>query len=323
MPSFIHLHLHTEYSLSDGLIRIDKLVSKADELSMPAIAVTDLSNLFATIKFYQAAIKKGIKPIVGAECWIENDQISDQAFQLILLCQNQQGYRNLIQLISRAYLENQREGKPVLQKSWIANYSDGLIALSGAREGDIASCLMKNNKPLAAGVLQSWLTLFPNCFYLQLQRLGRPLEEEYIGSAVELAKKYTVPVVATNEVCFISAEDFEAHEARVCINSGYTLNDSKRPKIYTDQQYLRSIEEMVALFADIPSALTNSVEIAKRCNLEIELDASFLPNFPIPAGMNAENFLIQEAKQGLVQCLEKRFKTFLGLSQLRMQSPSH
>ncbi|MGC1854711.1 MAG: DNA polymerase III subunit alpha [Candidatus Aquirickettsiella sp.] len=317
MPSFIHLHLHTEYSLSDGLIRIDKLVSKADELSMPAIAVTDLSNLFATIKFYQAAIKKGIKPIVGAECWIKNDQISDQAFQLILLCQNQQGYRNLIQLISRAYLENQREGKPVLQKSWIANYSDGLIALSGAREGDIASCLMKNNKPLAAEVLQSWLTLFPNCFYLQLQRLGRPLEEEYIGSVVELAKKYSVPVVATNEVCFISAEDFEAHEARVCINSGYTLNDSKRPKIYTDQQYLRSIEEMVALFADIPSALTNSVEIAKRCNLEIELDASFLPNFPIPEGMNAENLLIQEAKQGLVQCLEKRFKTFLGLSQLK------
>jgi DNA polymerase III subunit alpha len=317
MPSFIHLHLHTEYSLSDGLIRIDKLVSKADELSMPAIAVTDLSNLFATIKFYQAAIKKGIKPIIGAECWVKNDQASDQAFQLILLCQNQLGYRNLIQLISRAYLENQQEGKPVLKKSWFANYSGGLIALSGAREGDIASCLMKNNKLLAAELIQSWMTLFANRFYLQLQRLGRSLEEEYIGSAVELAKEYGVPVVATNEVCFISAEDFEAHEARVCINSGYTLNDPKRPKIYTDQQYLRSKEEMVALFADIPSALTNSVEIAKRCNLEIELGASFLPNFPIPTGMNAENFLIQEAEQGLVQCLEKRSKIFLHLSQFK------
>ena len=317
MPSFIHLHLHTEYSLSDGLIRIDKLVSKADELSMPAIAVTDLSNLFATIKFYQAAIKRGIKPIIGAECWVKNDQVSDQAFQLILLCQNQLGYRNLIQLISRAYLENQQDGKPILQKSWFANYSDGLIALSGAREGDIAFCLTKNNKPLAAELLYSWITLFPNRFYLQLQRLGRPLEEAYIRSAVELAKENSVPVVATNEVCFISAEDFEAHEARVCINSGYILNDPKRPKIYTDQQYLRSTEEMVALFADIPSALTNSVEIAKRCNLEIELDASFLPNFPIPAGMNAENFLIQEAKQGLIQCLEKRAKTFLRLSQLK------
>lgn len=317
MPSFIHLHLHTEYSLSDGLIRIDKLVSKADELSMPAIAVTDLSNLFATIKFYQAAIKKGIKPIVGAECRIKNDLFPDQAFQLILLCQNQVGYRNLIQLISRAYLENQQEGKPVLQKNWFENYSDGLIALSGAREGDIASYLMKNNKTVAAEIVQSWLRLFPNRFYLQLQRLGRPLEEEYIGSAIELAKEYSVPVVATNEVCFIAAEDFEAHEARVCINSGYTLNDPKRPKLYTNQQYLRSMEEMVTLFADIPSALTNSVEIAKRCNLEIELDVSFLPNFPIPTGMNAENFLIEEAKQGLVQCLEKRAKTFLRLSQLK------
>ncbi len=317
MPSFIHLHLHSEYSLSDSLISIDKLVSKAEELAMPAIAVTDLSNLFATIKFYQAAIKKGIKPIIGAECRIKNDRFPDQTFQLILLCQNQLGYRNLIQLISRSYLENQLAGKPILQKSWFINYSEGLIVLSGGREGEITSCLMKNNNILAAEFLQSWLTLFPNRFYLQLQRLGRPLEEKYIKATVELAKKFNAPVVATNEVCFISPEDFEAHEARVCINSGYTLNDSKRPKIYTDQQYLRSTEEMLALFADIPSALINSVEIAKRCNLEIELNSSFLPNFPIPAGMNAENFLIQKAKQGLVQCLEKHSKTFSRLSQIK------
>ena len=315
MPSFIHLHLHTEYSLSDGLIRIDKLISKADELSMPAIAVTDLSNLFATIKFYQAAIKKGIKPIIGAECWLKNDRFPDQAFQLILLCQNQQGYQNLIRLISRSYLENQHKGKPVLQKGWIANYSEGLIALSGAREGEITSYLMKDNKSLAAESLQFWLTLFPNRFYLQLQRLGRPFEEEYIGLALELAKEYSAPVVATNEVCFISAEDFEAHEARVCINSGYTLNDPKRPRTYTAQQYLRSTQEMLTLFADIPSALINTVEIAKRCNLEIELNASFLPNFPIPAGMSAENFLIQEAQQGLEHYLEKRCKVFLDSSQ--------
>lgn len=322
MPSFIHLHLHTEYSLSDGLIRIDKLISKADELSMPAIAITDQSNLFATIKFYQAAIKKGIKPIIGAECWFKNDQSSDQVFQLILLCQNQLGYRNLIHLISRSYLENQHNGKPVFQKSWFANYSEGLIALSGAKAGEITSFLMKNNKLLAAKSLQSWLTLFPNRFYLQLQRLGRPLEEEYIGLVLELAKDYNAPVVASNEVCFISAEDFEAHEARVCINSGYTLNDPKRPKIYTDQQYLRSTQEMLALFADIPSALINSVEIAKRCNLEIELDVSFLPNFPIPAGMSAENFLTQEAKQGLVQCFEKRSKVFFNLPQQPNSSES-
>lgn len=315
MPSFIHLHLHTEYSLSDGLIRIDKLISKVDELSMPAIAVTDLSNLFATIKFYQAAIKKGIKPIIGAECWLENDRFPDQAFQLILLCQNRLGYQNLIQLISRSYLENQHKGKPVLQKNWVANYSEGLIALSGGREGEITYHLMKDNKALAAESLQSGLTLFQNRFYLQLQRLGRPLEEEYISLALELAKEYSAPVVATNEVCFISAEDFEAHEARVCINSGYTLNDPKRPRTYTAQQYLRSTEEMLTLFADIPSALINTAEIAKRCNLEIELDGSFLPNFPIPAGMSAENFLIQEAQQGLEHYLEKRSKVVLDSAQ--------
>jgi DNA polymerase III subunit alpha len=320
MPSFIHLHLHTEYSLNDGLIRIDKLIAKADELSMPAIAVTDLSNLFATIKFYQAATKKGIKPIIGAECWVKNEQCPDQVFQLILLCQNQLGYRNLIQLISRSYLENQQESKPILKKSWFENYSEGLIALSGARKGDIATCLTNNNKLLAVEYLRSWLKLFPNRFYLQLQRLGRPFEENYIKSATELAREQSVPVVASNEVCFISPEDFEAHEARVCINRGYTLNDPKRPKVYTGQQYLRSIEEMVDLFADIPSALINSVEIAKRCNLEIELGSSFLPNFPIPDRVSAEKFLIQEAKQGLRQRLNKHPKIFLSLSPIKNEA---
>lgn len=313
MPSFIHLHLHTEYSLSDGLVRIDKLISRAAELAMPAIAVTDQSNLFAAIKFYQAAIKKGIKPIVGAECWIKDDQSSESAFRLILLCQNQQGYRNLIQLTSRSYLENQQEGKPIIKKSWFSNYSEGLIVLSGGRAGDIATCLFRNKQPLAREYLQFWLNLFPNRFYLQLQRLGQAQEEEYIGAIIELAREYRVPVVATNGVCFISAEDFEAHEARVCINSGHILNDPKRSKVYTEQQYLRSMQEMESLFADIPSALSNSVEIAKRCNLEIELNSSFLPNFPIPAGMTAENFLVQEAKQGLLRCLALRSKTYLGL----------
>ena len=313
MSSFIHLQLHSEYSLIDGLIRIEKLVSKASELAMPALAITDLSNLFATIKFYQAAIRKGIKPIIGAECWIKNNQKSDQAYQLILLCQNRQGYQNLIQLISKAYLENAKEGRPFIQKDWLSNYSEGLIVLSGAREGDIATCLIKKNKRLAAEYLQFWRHLFPNRFYLQLQRLGRPLEEEYIELSVAFAEKFKVPVVATNEVCFLAAEDFEAHEAKVCINNGYILNDPKRPKLYTNQQYLRSLEEMAALFVDIPSALTNSVEIAKRCNLEIELGSSFLPNFPIPEGMTAEKLLIQEAQSGLTRYLGSQ--SFLRLSQ--------
>lgn len=307
MPSFIHLYLHTEYSLTDSLIHIDKLVSRAAELSMPAIAVTDQSNLFATIKFYQAARSKGIKPIIGAECWIKNDRC-EKAFRLLLLCQNEQGYRNLIQLVSRAYGEGQQDGKPILKESWLIDYATGLIALSGGREGDIGYFLLRNKQQAAKECLQSWQMLFPNRFYLQLQRLGRFEEEKYLSSAIELARTGNVPVVATNEVCFISAEDFEAHEARVCINNGYILNDPKRPKFYTDQQYLRSSQEMASLFADIPAALTNTVEIAKRCNLEINLNGSFLPNCPIPAGMTPEDFLSEEARKGLLVRLEKRTK---------------
>jgi DNA polymerase-3 subunit alpha len=306
MPSpFIHLHLHTEYSLSDGLLRINELIARAVELALPAIAITDQSNLFAAIKFYQAATKAGIKPIIGIECWIENIQFPAQPFRLILLCQNQRGYQNLIQLISKAYLEGQQATKPILQRSWLSIYSEGLIALSGGMEGDIGQALLQNKLFLAKEFLHAWLSLFSNRFYLELQRLGRPQEEQYISAIIELASEYCVPVIASNDVRFLYAEDFDAHEARVCINSGYVLNDPKRPKVYSTQQFLRSTAEMTALFADIPSALINSLEIAKRCNLELVLDKAFLPNFPIPAGMTPESFLVAEAKNGLQKRLEK------------------
>ncbi|WP_232019626.1 DNA polymerase III subunit alpha [Candidatus Rickettsiella viridis] len=311
MPSpFIHLHLHTEYSLSDGLLRIDELIARAVALAQPAIAITDQSNLFATIKFYQAAIKAGIKPIIGAECWIENSQFPAQPFRLILLCQNQQGYQNLIHLISRSYVEGQGD-KPILQRSWFNQYTTGLIALSGGSEGDIGQALFKEKPTQAKELLQSWLLLFPNRFYLELQRVGRVHEEEYIGAVTALAAECSTPVVATNDVRFLFAADFDAHEARVCINSGYILNDPKRPKVYTEQQFLRSSEEMQHLFTDIPSALLNSVEIAKRCNLELTFGRSFLPNFPIPQGMTPESFLIAEAKKGLLMRLEKMSSDFI------------
>ena len=305
MPSpFIHLHLHTEYSLSDGLIRIEELVTRAVELGLPAIAITDQSNLFAAIKFYQAAIKVGVKPILGAECWVENTQLPEQPFRFVLLCQNQRGYSNLIQLISRSYIEGQQTDKPVLQRSWLSAHSTaGLIVLSGGREGDIGQALLKDKRPLAKQCLEAWLSLFPNRFYLELQRLGRAHEEEYIVAVTELAADYHVPVVASNDVRFLFAEDFDAHEARVCINSGHILNDLKRPKVYSEQQFLRSSEAMTDLFADIPSALTNSLEIAKRCNLHLEFGKAFLPNFPIPAGMTPASFLVAEAKQGLLKRL--------------------
>ncbi len=306
LSPFVHLHLHTEYSLSDGLVRIDELVARAVELGLPAIAITDQSNLFAAIKFYQIAIKAGIKPIIGAECWVENIQSSEQPFRLILLCQDQQGYRNLIQLISRSYLEGQQEGKPIVQRNWLSDHSKSLIVLSGGREGDIGQALLKNKYSLAKELLQTWVSLFPNRFYLELQRLGRPQEEAYIVAATALASECNVPVVASNDIRFLYAEDFDAHEARVCINSGHVLNDPKRPKVYSEQQFLRSTEEMYRLFADIPSALVNSLEIAKRCNLELVFGKVFLPNFPIPTGMTPESFLVEEAKKGLIKRLEKR-----------------
>jgi len=307
--SFIHLHLHTEYSLSDGLLRIDALIARAVELALPAIAITDQSNLFAAVKFYQAARKAGIKPIIGAECWIENAQYPTQPFRLILLCQNQHGYQNLIQLISKAYLEGQQLAKPILQRSWLSMHAEGLIALSGGREGDIGQALLQNKPPLAKAFLQTWLALFPNRFYLELQRLGRPQEEDYLSAATELAAAYRVPVVASNDVRFLYEDDFEAHEARVCINSGHSLHDPKRPRVYSAQQFLRSTAEMTDLFADIPSALMNSVEIAKRCNVELVFDKAFLPNFPIPAGMTPESFLVVEAKNGLLKRLAKLANT--------------
>lgn len=307
---FIHLHLHTEYSLSDGLLRIDELIARAVALAQPAIAITDQSNLFATIKFYQAAIKAGIKPIIGAECWIENSQFPAQPFRLVLLCQNQQGYQNLIHLISRSYVEGQGD-KPILQRRWFNQYSTGLIALSGGIEGDIGQSLLKEKPAQAKTLLQSWLSLFPNRFYLELQRLGRAHEEEYIMAVTALAAECSIPVVATNDVRFLFAADFDAHEARVCINSGHILNDPNRPKAYTAQQFLRSSEEMQHLFTDIPSALSNSVEIAKRCNLELMFGKTFLPNFPIPQGMTPESFLIEEAKKGLLKRLEKMSLDFI------------
>jgi len=302
-PTFIHLRLHTEYSLSDGLIRIEELVEAAAKMNMPAIAVTDQVNFFAAVKFYQEAIAAGVKPILGADCWLENPQNEKQPFRVTFLCQNETGYKNLIQLISHAYIEGQKTDTPILQRAWLENANAGLIVLSGGRQGDIGQYLLADKESIAIELLKQWSTLFSGRFYLELQRTGRPQEEEYIAKVVLLAQRFNIPVVATNDARFLSRDDFEAHEARVCIHDGYVLNDPKRPRNYSEQQYLRTPQEMQRLFADIPSALTNTVEIAKRCNVELLLGKSFLPNFPIPAGMTTESYLTQQAEEGLKQRL--------------------
>ena len=298
-PAFIHLRLHTEFSMVDGIVKIKPLVKRLTELNMPAIAVTDHSNLFSLVKFYKNAQGAGIKPIAGADVLIFNPDEPATPYRLTLLVNNHTGYTTLTELTSKAYQEGQYQGVPMLQRAWIEENHAGLIALSGAMQGDIGKALLAENTAEANRLAEYWSDLFNDNFYLELQRVGKPEEERYIAGAIELALAHDLPVVATNDVRFMYQKDFAAHEVRVCINQGRVLDDTRRPKDYTDQQYLRSTEEMLALFADIPEALQNSVEIAKRCNLKLTLGENFLPDVPVPAGMTLGELMASESKKGL------------------------
>ncbi len=309
MNSFVHLHLHTEYSLVDGLVRIKPLVKAAVEAGMPAVAMTDQCNLFGMVKFYKAAVAAGIKPIIGVDTWLHNEDDPNLPSRLVLLCQDNIGYRNLTRLVSRSYREGQHRGQPTLSREWLEGTTGGLIALSGGREGDVGQALLNGNLTLATQRLMHWQRLFPDRYYLELQRTGREGEEDYLHAAVELAAAQDIPVVATNDVHFIRAGDFDAHEARVCIHEGRPLDDPRRPRRFSEQQYLRTPQEMAELFDDLPEALANSVEIAKRCNVELSLGKNYLPDFPVPAGMTIDEFLREESRRGLEARLHKFFDT--------------
>lgn len=302
-PKFIHLRLHTEYSLSDGLLTIPTLMEKAAGFNMPAIAITDKANLYATVKFYQAAFKAGIKPIIGIDVQVANTPQAKESFLLTLLCQTHVGYKNLLHLVSRSYQEGQSTGLPLVQKAWLAACTEGLIALSGGLEGDVGQALLSRDQDKAKACLHDWQALFPDRFYIEVSRIGKAQEHNYIASVLPLAESFSLPIVATNNVRFLEQKDFEAHEARVCIQEGVTLNDPHRSRLYTDQQYLRSQQEMLQLFADMPEALANTVEIAKRCNVTFSLGKSKLPHFPVPDTQTTESYLSDIAKQGLDQRL--------------------
>ena len=298
-PEFVHLRLHTEFSLVDGIVRIKPLIKALADMNMPAIAVTEQSNLFSLVKYYRAALSQGIKPIAGADVYIFNPDEPSSPYCLTLLVKNSRGYTTLTELISRAYQEGQHQGVPMLQRAWIERNHEGLIALSGAMSGDIGKALLAEKIDEAKRLARQWGRLFEQGFYLELQRVGKPDEERYITAVVDLALALELPVVATNDVRFIRPEDFDAHEVRVCIHQGRVLDDNRRPKDYTNQQYLRSTEEMQALFADIPEALENTVEIAKRCNLELSFGENYLPDFPVPEGMTIDDYLIDVSHKGL------------------------
>ncbi|HHQ4600828.1 DNA polymerase III subunit alpha [Aeromonas veronii] len=305
-PRFIHLRVHSDFSMVDGLQKINPIVGAAAANNMPALALTDQMNMCGLVRFYGAAHGKGIKPIVGADFWVQSDELGDEQFRLTLLAMDNDGYQNITLLISRGYQRGHVQGRPVIDKSWLTEHAKGVIVLSGGREGDVGKFLLKGNRQMTEQCVAFYQTHFPDAYYLELLRTGRPDEEVYLHMAVAIATEFELPVVATNEVVFLNADDFDAHEIRVAIHDGYTLMDKRRPRRYSPQQYLRSQEEMAELFADIPEALENTVEIAKRCNVTVRLGEYFLPNFPT-GDMTTEDFLVAKSKEGLEERLEFLF----------------
>ena len=302
-PSFIHLRCHSEYSIVDGIVRIKDYVNAAKSDAMPALALTDLSNLFGAVKFYKAARKEGIKAVLGADVWLENSKKPQQATRALLLVQNDAGYKLLCELLSKAYLENQTRGRPELKPEWFQQSSEGLILLSGNNDSDIGLALAHNNATLATKLASRWSELFPNRFYLEVQRAtdaaNAAKQETHVQQVLSIASTLNVPVVATHPIQFITQDDFQAHEARTCIAEGYMLADRRRPKKFSDEQYFKTQEQMTVLFADIPEALANTVQIAKRCNLTLTLGENYLPDFPTPGGQDLQTYLAEESLKGL------------------------
>jgi DNA polymerase III subunit alpha len=306
MPAanFVHLRLHTEFSLSDSLVRIKSLIKRVAELNMPACAITDQTNFYGLIKFYKAAQGAGVKPIAGSDFWLASSDTEGKPTLLTLLAMNDKGYKNIIELISRAWRQGQHQGVAYIQREWVSEYSEGVIALSGGKFGDVGMALLGGRHAQAQELLSAWMRDFPNRFYLELQRTGRENDENYLHAAVALAGDMNCPVVATNDVRFLKANEFEVHEARVCIGEGRTLDDPRRERRYSDQQYLRSAEEMTELFSDIPEAIANTLEIAKRCTIDIQMGKYFLPEYPVPEGLTEADFFRKISHEGLDWRLE-------------------
>ncbi|MFM2261076.1 MAG: polymerase subunit alpha, partial [Pseudomonadota bacterium] len=324
-PQFVHLRLHSEYSITDGVVRIDDAITTASEDGMGALALTDLGNLFGLIKFYSAARSGGIKPIAGADIWLSNEQEPDQPHRMLLLVQNHSGYLNLCELLTRASLHNQHHGRAEIHPKWLLEQAtkggaqkigeqksgqtlaSGLIALSGAHSGDVGSALLAGNPEQARALATHWQKVFDHRYFIELQRSGHSQDEAHIQLGCQLASELKIPVVATHPIQFMKPDDFIAHEARVCIAEGELLGNPRRPKLFTENQYFLTQAQMQERFSDLPSALANSVEIAKMCNLTLTLGQARLPEFPTPKGMALDAYLMQEAEIGLNKNLLKLY----------------
>jgi DNA polymerase-3 subunit alpha len=303
-PSFAHLRLHTEFSVVDGATRVDDVVVSAAKDGQPALAITDLNNMFGAIKFYKAARGKGVKPLIGADILLEGlgtDPLATS--RLLLLVQNKQGYLNLCELLARAWTSNVHKAQAIVKLAWLKELHEGLIVLSGAQSGAVGQALVQGDTARAQDLALQFATLFPHRFYLELQRAGRGDDEAHVSAAVQLAARLKLPVVATHPVQFLTEDDYEAHEARVCIAEGEILGNPRRVRKFTKEQYFKNSAQMQALFADLPSALANTLEIAKRCNLTLVLGKPQLPDFPIPGGLSMEDYFRKVSLEGLEERL--------------------
>ncbi|MCZ6889180.1 MAG: DNA polymerase III subunit alpha, partial [Gammaproteobacteria bacterium] len=317
MTGFVHLSVHSEFSLVDGIAKIPRLVQRAVDLDMPAIALTDRANLFGMVKFYQACCAQGVKPIVGMDLTYTNQVAGEingnETFRCMVLAVSEAGYRNLLKLVSKAYTDSELRG--TVRREWLFDAADGLLALSGGREGDIGRALVVSDQTRAEALAHDWTRAFGDRFYLEVQRIGLRDEHTDLANVVDLADALGLPLVATNDVRFLVPDDFEAHETRVCIQEGRTLNDPRRERRYSDQQYLRSVQEMEALFSDLPEALENTVEIAKRCSLSVDLGTYHLPNYPVRGDATIEEYFAERSAAGLEQRLDKLRRSTIDLDE--------
>ncbi len=301
MKDFVHLHLHTEYSLDDGLLRIEPLMARAAELGMPAVALTDRDNLFAAVKFYRAALRYGIKPILGADVSLEAPRARDKPVRAVLLCQNAEGYQNLCCLLSERY----QAGRDCITRRELAVRNAGLIVLSGGMSGDLGQAVLKDSRRLAETALAYWMEHFPGRYYIEATRTDREHEDDYLHVALDLVAAHGVPLVATNDVRFLSSQDFEAHEVRVCIRNSCRINDADRVREFSKEQYLRDAAQMQEAFEGHPEAIENTVRLAQRCNVRLELGRTLLPAYPTPEGEPMDDYLDRLAREGLAQRLER------------------
>ncbi|MFN6994145.1 MAG: DNA polymerase III subunit alpha [Aquincola tertiaricarbonis] len=306
MP-FVHLRIHTEYSVVDGTLRIDEAAQGARADGQVALGISDLSNLFGTVKFYSACRKAGVKPLIGVDVWMEPEGGEKQPSRLLLIAQDSQGYLNINQLLSRAWTGNTQRAQAWVKWSWLAELNGGLVALSGGDAGAVGQALLAGDEARAAAIAERLAATFPGRFYIELQRAGLPLHEPHVRVAVPLAARLKLPVVATHPVQFAAPDDFEAHEARVCIAEGETLANPRRVKRFSREQYFKSQAEMEALFVDIPSAVANTVRIAQRCNLSLVLGKPRLPDFPTPGGIPIEQHFRAASLEGLEHRLRQLY----------------